>query len=282
MKQLRKDREKELNKSESDIPFPGWDALDKEHFEDAPLLVFAVKDENGNLVNHVKAPAKKGIHRVNWDLRHASRNMMDPERETKLEVESRGYMVTPGVYSATLYALHKGEVDQLTEAVSFEVKPLFDQVLEPATPAEIGEFRKALDAAMLEYGAINKALLEASEQVKVFKNACFRMEGDAKDLLEEVYRAEAEVQKLGEMLFGKHSKGQVGEKQPPNLSNRWYTARNGLTTTYGPTAMHKESLQIGLEEMKPIKEQVQTLKNTTLPVLEEKLRNEGAPIVKEL
>jgi hypothetical protein len=282
LKQLRKEREKNLDKSGSDIPFPGWDALDKEHFEDAPLLVFAVKDEKGQVINHVKASAKKGIHRVNWDLRHASKNMMDPERETKLDVESRGYMVTPGVYSATLYALHKGEVSQLTEPVSFEVKPLFDQVLEPATPAEIAEFRKALNAAMLEYGAINKALLEATEQVKVLKNACFRMEADAGDLLEEVYQAEAEVIKLGEIMYGKHSKGEVGEKQPATLSRRWYVARNGLTTTYGPTAMHKENLQIGIEEMKTVKEQVQTLKNTTIPALEDKLRNAGAPIVEEL
>jgi len=56
----------------------------------------------------------------------------------------------------------------------------------------------------------------------------------------------------------------------------------GLSTTYGPTAMHKESLQTGIEELKPIREQVRTLKNTTLPALEEKLRNAGAPITKEL
>jgi chromosome segregation ATPase len=191
-------------------------------------------------------------------------------------------MVTPGAYSVSLYALNKGEVNQLAEAVSFEVLPLHDQVLEPATPAEIKEFRKALETAKLEYGTVKKVLQETSKRLTVLKNACFRMEDDAGDLLEEVYRTEAEVQKLNETLNGKQSKGQVGEQEVATLEMRWYAAEMGLSTSYGPTTMHKESLQTGIEEMKPIMEQVQTLKNTTLPALEEKLRKAGAPIAKEL
>jgi chromosome segregation ATPase len=241
-----------------------------------------VKDAYGKVINHVKAPAKKGIHRVNWDLRYASKNIMDPEKGDTLQVESKGYMVTPGVYSASLYALNKGEVNQLSEAVSFNIKPLHEQVLEPSTPAEIEEFRKALETALLEYGTVKKVLQETSKRLTVLKNACFRMEDDAGDLLEEVYRTEAEVQKLNEMLNGKQTKGQVGEQEAATLETRWYVAEMGLSTSYGPTTMHKESLQTGIEEMKPIREQVRTLKNTTLPALEEKLRNAGAPITKAL
>lgn len=282
IKQARKEQEKKLNASNSNIPFPGWEALEAELNEDAPTLVFAVKDEQGKVVNHVKAPAKKGIHRVTWDLRHASKNPMDPENEAELEVESRGYRVTPGVYSATLYALNKGKVEQLSEPHTFLVKPLQEQVLEPATPVEIEEFRKALESARLEYGAIRKALEEASEQVKVFKNACFRMESDAGDLLEEVYLTEAEVLKLQVLLNGKQSKGEVGVQEAVTPGRRFNVASRGLSTSYGPTTMHRESLQTGIEEMEPIREQVQNLKNTTLPALEEKLRKAGAPIAKEL
>jgi len=98
--------------SGNDIPFPGWDAVEAEHNEDEPILVFAVKDAYGKVINHVKAPAKKGIHRVNWDLRYASKNIMDPEKDSALNVESKGYMVTPGVYSVSLYALNKGSLSR--------------------------------------------------------------------------------------------------------------------------------------------------------------------------
>ena len=86
LKQIRTEEEKKLNEAKSDIPFPGWDAVEAEHHEDKPLLVFAVKDENGIVIKHVKAPAKKGIHRVNWDLRHASKNILDPEKESMHKV----------------------------------------------------------------------------------------------------------------------------------------------------------------------------------------------------
>ena len=81
---------------------------------------------------------------------------------------------------------------------------------------------------------------------------------------------------------GKQTKGQVGEQGVATLETRWYVAEMGLVTSYGPTPMHKEGLQAGIEEMKPIRDQVQTLKNTTLPALEEKLRKAGAPITEEL
>ena len=100
-------------------------------------------------------------------------------------------------------------------------------------------------------------------------------------MLEEVYSAEAEVLELNELANGKTTKAQVGEEEGSALGRRFYVAQIGLSTTYGPTAMHKESLRLGIEELKPIAERLRTLKNTTLPALEEKLRNAGAPIVKE-
>ena len=44
---------------------------------------------------------------------------------------------------------------------------MHDQVLELATPAEIKEFRKALETAKLEYGTVMKALQETYERLTV-------------------------------------------------------------------------------------------------------------------
>ena len=76
----------------------------------------------------MKAPAKKGIHRVNWGLRHSSGNMISPDKDTALREDSKGHLVTPGVYSVDLYALQKEEVNQLSKALSFEVKPIKEQL----------------------------------------------------------------------------------------------------------------------------------------------------------
>jgi photosystem II stability/assembly factor-like uncharacterized protein len=282
LKQIRREQEKKIDSTGGNIAFPGWEALEAEGNEDAPFLVLTVKDADGKVVNHVKAAAKKGIHRVHWNLRYASKRGMDPERSgAELEVESRGYLVPPGSYSVTLFAVEKGDVEQLTEAVLFEVKPLYEQVLEPASSGEIREFKKALEAAMLEYSAISKALDEAEKRVAVMKNACFRLDSDTGELLEEVYRAEAELLKTRELLRGKNTKDEVGEKQENTPGLRLSVASSGLSTTYGPTAMHRESLQTGIGEMKPIREKLRTFTNTTLPSLDKKLKEAGAPLVEE-
>ena len=283
LKEVRKKSEKTLNESESDIPFPGWDALETELKEDEPFLVVTVKDAGGKVVNHLKAPAKKGIRRVSWDLRYASQRGLDPaEGSEELTVDSRGFMVPPGSYSATLFAVQKGEVKQMTDAVGFAVKPLYEGVLEPVSIEQRERFRKELEEAMLDYAAVQKALKEAQNRVQVAKNACFRMEQDAGGLLEEIYLAEAKLNVLDEQLNGKKTKNEVGEKQENSPILRLYVAMRGLSTTYGPTPMHMESLQTGVEELQPIREELKSFVNDTLPQLEAKLRAAGAPLLEEL
>ncbi|MCF8226685.1 MAG: hypothetical protein K9J30_12480 [Bacteroidales bacterium] len=283
LKQLRKEKEKKLDESGSDIPFPGWQALEAERSEDDPFLLITVKDQDGKVVNHVNAPAKKGIRRANWDLRYASKYGMDPEEgAAELDVESNGYLVTPGTYTATMFAVHKGEVEQLAGPVEFTVKPLYQGALEPVPQQKVKEFREKLDQALLDYAAVRKALSEAKDRVEVMKNACFRMDHDADELLEEVYEAESMIQKLDESLNGQQSRQEVGEKQENTPGLRLMVARRGFSTTYGPTQMHMESLDTGIEELKPIKEELKNISGRVLPELENKLRSAGAPLIDEL
>jgi hypothetical protein len=135
---------------------------------------------------------------------------------------------------------------------------------------------------MLDYAAVNKALKEAQNRVQVAKNACFRMERDATGLLEEVYAAEEQLQGIDELLNGKKTKNEVGEKQENTPILRLFVARRGLSTSYGPTPMHRESLQTGVEELQPVRGELKVFVKETLPQLEEKLRSAGAPLVKEL
>lgn len=283
LKDVRKAEEKKLDNAGSDIPFPGWEALEDEKNEDAPFLVITVKDEAGKVVNHVKATAKKGIHRINWDLRYSARSGMDPEAgASSLDVESNGYLVTAGKYSATLFAVHRGEAKRLAGPVDFTVKPLFKGALEPVSDQEKAAFRKELEAFALDYSTVRKALSEAGDRLEVAKNACFRLESDAQVLLERVYEAEAELRQVEVMMNGQSTRNEVGEKQPNTPSVRYSAARQGISTTYGPTEMHRQSLEIGKEELNPIREALKRFNIETLAPLEEELRSAGAPLIGEL
>ncbi|MDT8433110.1 MAG: hypothetical protein RQ746_16465 [Bacteroidales bacterium] len=282
LKQERKEKEKELEKENADIPFPGWEAVEQELDEDEPFLLFTINDEAGNIVNHLQAPAKKGIKRVNWDLRYASKAGMDPDAGAeKLQVETNGYRITPGTYSVSMHAVQEGKVRKLNDPVTFRVKPLYDGVLEPVATQTRETFRKELDDAMLAYATVRNQLLDAKNQVQVMKNACFRLDENAAGLLERVYEAEAAVRKLDTRLSGLDTKDEVGEKQVPTPGNRLSAARQGLSTSYGPTQMHRESLALAREELQQLKADMDKVIGETLPELENVLREAGAPIISE-
>ncbi len=283
LKELRQNIEKKLNSTESDIPFPGWETLEKELREDKPFLVITVKDTAGTVVNHVKAPAKKGIHRVNWNLKYASASGLDPEEGSdKLEVGSKGFIAPPGDYTATLFAVQNRDVQQMTDAVGFSVRSLYDGVLEPVPVIQREAFRKDLEAAILDYATVRKALNDARNRVEVAKNACFRLKKNTGGLLEEIYKAELQLQGIDEQLNGKKTKEEVGEKQENTPGLRLSVAKLGLASSYGPTRMHRESLQTGIDELQPVKKQLKEFVNSTLPQLEDQLRQAGAPLMKEL
>jgi photosystem II stability/assembly factor-like uncharacterized protein len=283
LKQERKEKEKNLDQANADVPFPGWEALELERDEDEPFLLFTITDEAGTIVNHLQAPAKKGIKRVNWDLRYASKAGIDPDAGAEnLQVGTNGYRVIPGTYAVSMHAVQQGKVRKLTEPVTFRIKPLYDGVLEPVAIQTREEFRKTLDAAMLDYTTVMNQLSDAKKQVQVMKNACFRLDTDADVLLEQVYEAESAVRELDTRLTGLDTKDEVGEKQAPTPGNRLSAARQGLSTSYGPTQLHRESLDLAREELQRLKADMDKVTREILPELEQALREAGAPIITPL
>ena len=66
MKSKRKKSERA--KKDADIPFPGWDALDKENAEQKNQVILVVKNKAGEIVSKISGPLRKGVSRVNWNL----------------------------------------------------------------------------------------------------------------------------------------------------------------------------------------------------------------------
>ncbi len=281
-KEARKVSEKNRDKQNADIPFPGWNGLEEERTEDAPYLLFTISDNAGNVVNHVKAPAKKGINRVSWDLRHASQRVISPGAPTSgFRGSSGGFLTTPGTYSVTLYAVQEGKVKRLAEAQSFETRSLHEGVLEAATGTEIDRFRTEMEAFQQEIGKVASQLQKAGNKVKAMKQACLKLDRDTPRLLERVYEADSVVKQLDMQLGGNPSMEEVGEKQVPSPGLRMMVASRGLSTTYGPTELHKESLKMGKEELAPVKEGVEQLTGELLPQLEKALKAAGAPWIQD-
>lgn len=275
-KKKRQEKEQKLAKQEADIPFPGWVELEAEKYESKPFLVFTIQNELGNVVNRLTAPAKKGIHRHSWNLRSASKRSIGLDAKIKIS-NSSGYLVTPGRYSVSMALWTPEKTVQLGEAQSFEVKPLRQGALEGASYEEMAEFREEVQALRSNMEITSHKLSEAAKRIAALKQAYLRMDQEASQLLTQIQELETLVKALQVELHGYSSKAEIGEKDKATPRERLSVASRGLSTTYGPTPLHQESLRLGEAGLAPIMEAVKKLTSKTLPALEQELREAGAP-----
>jgi photosystem II stability/assembly factor-like uncharacterized protein len=276
LKAQRASTEKALEEDAA-VPFPGWEELDAEKAEEEPYLLFTIKDRDGKIVNHVKGPASKGIHRVSWDLDRASKSNISLDLPRATSRSGSGFKVMPGEYSVTMHAVQKGVVTPLSESQPFEVKQLYKGALEPASYAEIDQFRLELEAFDQELGKVTKQLPNSAKKVAAMKKACLSLDRDTPELLQRIYELDLLFRKLDVRVNGHPSKSEVGEKQAPTPRTRYFTASRGLNSMYGPTGLHKESLELGRQELEPIRADLERITGELIPELENALREAGAP-----
>jgi photosystem II stability/assembly factor-like uncharacterized protein len=275
-KKQRTESEKKLIGQDQPVPFPGWEALEKESLEDGPTLVFTIRDESGEVVNNLLTAPKKGMNRISWNLRYASRRPIRMEGEQPVATTS-GYLVSPGSYNVSLSLVHEGTTRELSGPVSFNVVPLYKGALAGIPGEERESFMIRLTGAMQEMQKAQFQLNRAGQWITAMKRAYFSLEQQDPELLKQIEAFEKEQQELRIAMNGMQTREEIGEKQPPTPAGRLYVAQQGLSTTYGPTAMHWETLEIGVQELEPIQTSIQTLMETELPALQEKLEDAGAP-----
>ena len=126
MKSKRK--KSESAKKDADIPFPGWDALDKENAEQKNQVILVVKNKDGEIVSKISGPLRKGVSRVNWNLTSSI-----PTTVKTTSSSSRGWrrsgggittQVDPGKYDLFLKKRVNGVVIDLAGPVELEVEKI--------------------------------------------------------------------------------------------------------------------------------------------------------------
>lgn len=274
---MRKEREKEIEEGE-DIPFPGWDALEEEIRQEDPFVKIVIKDSDGNVINRVEGPAGKGLHRISWNLRHSAKGFIEPDDGG---FGGNGFLVTPGTYSATLVKIEEGATETLSDPVEFEVIPLRDGTLQGATYDEIAAFRVKVEAFQQELGKTSRLLEKQLDRIEAFQTALSRAESEDPDLFQRIHNTRMELLEINEEINGSEAKNQIGEKNPPSPGSRMFTGFRALNTTYGPTKLHKRTVETGIRELESLQGNLNKIVNTVMPAIERSLGAIGAPPVED-
>ena len=277
-KQDRKKQEKEANKKGANIPFPGYAALDAENSEKPAKIWISISDENGNIVRHLTQKAKKGTHRLSWDLRHASTQAIDPDRKGN-RWNASGPMVVPGNYSAQLSLEKDGVVQSLGEAVSFEVKAIREGVLKGVDYATYDAYRKELTAVQREMQSLTDLFNRAEKLLNALKKAAAKTPLAPEAVAGELYAIEQALTALTIKAEGSPARDEIGERNPPSVQSHMRAAYRGIRTTYGPTPLHRKSLRLAKLMLGDLRPEVERIAQQKLPALAAKLTAAGAPYI---
>lgn len=274
LKEAREKREKETG--EGNIEFPGWEALDAERNELEDKVEIIVRDASGNVANRVSGDASKGFHRVSWNFRYASKGLIEPGESSG----NNGFLATPGTYTATLTKTADGVISVLAGPIDFEVVPLREPALSGASIEEINAFRKEMEVLQVQVAEFSNLMEEQVDRVEAMQTALARADQPSADLVARLHNARATLLALGQKVGGYDSKREPGERNPPSPQSRISVGMRGLSTSYGPTEMHKQTVETGKTELAVVKSELDDFISSVMSGLEADIKAIGAPPIK--
>ena len=214
-----------------------------------------------------------------WDLRYPSPNVVQSTSIPKKE--PTGMMVPPGEYSATLIKVIDGESVELSVPQTFKVKQLKKGSLDESSPDATAAFWRELEEINLTLSHTSTVIQENQQKVARMKVALGLSQSVPGKLDQELHDLANKLYLMNKQLNGDPLRNEVGEKSNLTIGDRVSVASMGTGySTYGPTAMHKQSLAIANKQLAALRTELEKIREIELPALEQSMKEVKAPYVK--
>jgi len=282
LKEIRKEKEKELIKDKNPVPIPTMDELRAEKNEIPPYLIFTIKDLNGDIVRKLSSGPSKGTSRITWDLRYANTNRVDLHNE-KFNPNSTGRggtTVLPGIYNVTMAMVIKGEDKYLAGPVEFEVRILDNSTLPPADGNDYIAFQEKVSGLINAVKGAEEYAKDLMKRTQYAKQAIQNTPGAPFSLMEDALVMEKKLDNIFWALNGQIPEASDEENWPaqPAIKTRLSAIREAsYGNTFSPTQTQHDQYALLEEEFPPILEQLKAIVEIDLKKLEAELDNLGVP-----
>ncbi|MFK7925647.1 MAG: glycosyl hydrolase [Bacteroidia bacterium] len=274
----RQEEEKALRKEQVDVPFPGWEALRAESTEGKPQVLLLVKDEAGEAVRWLTAASKKGLNRVNWDLRWPAPDpirLAKPAFQPPWAGDPQGPLVIPGQYSVELFINHNGQLTSQGPAQTFTVKPAPNMSATPDFEA-MAAFLQSSHELRRQISSAGRQISEASDRLRHLEAALKQTPRATADHFSGMQLLKENLNVLRLRLWGDAQRQKLNESSSPSISGRAYNASNNWSTRQAPTQTNQESLEMASRDLEEFKKTLQQYLED-LSAYEASLEEAGAP-----
>ncbi|HKK89741.1 MAG TPA: hypothetical protein VJ917_12890, partial [Saprospiraceae bacterium] len=278
LQQPSKERSKEETKADTsgtDIPFPGWDALDAEMSNPEDQVWIQIENQNGEIIRTIKGPAQKGFHRITWDMHYPSPNTVND----KSKGNRKGLLAAPGSYRATMYLDLDGKLTPVGEPLTFELKPLHEPSIERYSTDEVSSFWRKYESTVRKYSDLSYQLRRLDNNLDALMNGIEQSRGNMVELRRQHAELALKAQVLKKDFSGSPAKREIGEKTKPTLGGRIYSVSSSISrSTYGPTDTNLEMMDIIQRDLEKLEDQLSNIEKE-IETLTEQVSSSGGPII---
>jgi photosystem II stability/assembly factor-like uncharacterized protein len=278
-KEARQAEEKRLREKGADVPFPGYERLAAEALETGPKVVVTIADASGQAVRRLEAPAKAGLHRINWDLRGANPDPIDlspPGFVPPWGDSPKGPLVAPGRYTATLAILSAEGVRTVGTPQSFEVKPV-ENLPAGTDVTAVAAFQQQVAELRRETAATSQALGRVRDELRHMRAAVTATPKADASLFRQIDEVNATLAGLSRRLNGDPARGRLNESDVPSIAGRVYSAMSTWETRQPPTATQRRDVEIARGELSALRKELEGVESGAMAKLRAALDAAGAP-----
>ncbi len=282
LKQTRKAKEKKALKGNKTVPYPSWDALRAEDTEEAPYLVFTVRDSEGNVVRRLKAPSSSGTHRIVWDFRYPDlspvRSSQGRSRKDHRQNSDSGMLAMPGTYTIEAVKVVRGITTPFEGKKSFQAKILANTTLPAPDRKELVAFQQKISGLLRAVQGTGQLLSSLQTEVKAMKKAVYRTPEAGNDLDQKLKALQEKLESIDRKLNGDDTISSRNANQPPSISSRVFgLVYSQWRSTSAPTTTMRDQYQIAGKLFQPVLADIAKIAGTDIPALKKQLENLKAP-----
>jgi len=278
-KEARRAEEKKFRDKGADVPFPGFDRLFAESVESGPKVIVAISDASGRTIRWIDGPTKSGLHRVTWDLRGPSPELVEleaPSFRPPWAEPSKGPLVAPGRYTAALMILSAGGARTVGKPQAFEVKAV-ENLPEGTDVKAVAAFQQQVADLRRRVAGLGEELNRARDQLRRMRAALVAAPKAEPALFVRLAAADKAVAELRRRLEGDPVRARLNESDVASIGGRVNAAMAVFDTRQMPTATQRRDVEIATSELGTLSRDFDALMSGEMIKLRDALEAAGAP-----
>ncbi len=276
----RKEREKEKIKKGESVYYPSLDSLRMEDREEEPVLIFTITDEENNVIRRLREPAKKGLHRLVWDMRFPAPEPVSfrtRDEDNLYDEPNIGHLVRPGKYFVSVSKIENNIVSQLAAPVPFNCVRLNNVSFPAPDPMALEYFYDKVSELTRVVSAADSYKDELMNRIKYIKVALLESPISPLELQGDIKKIENSLKDIQVKLNGDASLSKREFEVLPGINSRIGNIEYSLwRSSQAPTETNKQSYALAVKQFESIPAELKAL-DAGLKKIEQQLEKDGAP-----